>query len=175
MEAFKLFASGGQSIDEFARNIYIKNNLTQKFSETIQEIKNDLVRIRESSCDSLHQFDNKELIVTDVTIKSIDDFLIIIESIILHGLKEKLSFSRVLSPVKFTYNSPTSFSLQSNRSEPTFPDFWPIILILNHNQVNLSLKNLNNISTDVGRCRAWIRLVFYWKLKNLEIFKNFLF
>ena len=164
MEAFKYLASGGQStsIDEFAKNVYIKNNLTFKLEDVIRRIQHEFLRISESSSsyESLQQFEDQELIVTDVTLKSIDKFLILIESIILHGLKEKLTFSKVLSPVKLSYNSLTNsnrFQISNSKSLNNQPDFWPVILILNHNQVNLSLKNLNNINTDVGRCRAWIR------------------
>lgn len=163
MEAFKALATGGQStIDDFAKNVYIKNNLTNKLENTIRDIQREFLRLSESSdCDSLQQFENRELIVTDVTIRCIDEFLIIIESIVLHGLKEKLTFSkvgsRVLSPVRFNYSTSNRFSIQQLTASTNSPDFWPVVLILNHNQVNLSLKNLNNISTDVGRCRAWIR------------------
>lgn len=159
MEAFKLFASGGQStIDEFAKNVYIKNNLTNKLQDSVREIEGEFIKLSESGCDNLQQFENRELIVSDVTIKCIDEFLILLESIILHGLKEKLSFSKVLSPVKFSLNNSSNrFTIQPNKNVNNYPDFWPVILILNHNQVNLSLKNLNNINTDIGKCRAWIR------------------
>jgi len=165
MEAFKALATGGQStIDDFAKNVYIKNNLTNKLEQTIRAIQSEFLRLSDASdCETLQQFENRELIVTDITIRCIVDFLILIESILLHGLKEKLTFSKVglkvLSPVRFSYNQSTRSSTQSNiKSTNHSPDFWPVILILNHNQVNLSLKSLNNIITDVGRCRAWIRL-----------------
>lgn len=157
MEAFKAFASGQSTIDDFARNTFIKNNLTNKLENAIRDIQREFLRISESSeCETLQQFENLELIVTDVTIRCIDEFLAIVEAIVLHGLKEKLTFSKVLSPVR---QLAQSNRLQNSRqhSPTNNPDFWPVILILNHNQVNLSLKNLNNIATDVGRCRAWIR------------------
>lgn len=158
MEAFKAFASGQSTIDDFARNTFIKNNLTNKLEDVIRDIQREFLRISESSdCESLQQFENLELIVTDVTIRCIDEFLAIVEAIVLHGLKEKLTFSKVLSPVRQLAQSNRLQLQNSKHSSSNNPDFWPVILILNHNQVNLSLKNLNNIGTDVGRCRAWIR------------------
>ena len=161
MEAFKAFASGQSTIDDFARNTFIKNNLTNKLEDVIRDIQREFLRISESSdCETLQQFENLELVVTDVTIRCIDEFLAIVEAIVLHGLKEKLTFSRVLSPVRQLAQT-NRFQMQTGKSSKSSPannpDFWPVILILNHNQVNLSLKNLNNIVTDVGRCRAWIR------------------
>lgn len=69
----------------------------------------------------------------------------------LHGLKEKLSISRVTKSV-LSPRSPANF----NEAQYQL-DFWPIILILCHNQVSGSLMKLSNIYTDIGRCRAWLR------------------
>ncbi|OTF74389.1 hypothetical protein BLA29_008553 [Euroglyphus maynei] len=74
-------------------------------------------------------------------------FCDLIEAILLHGLKEKLSTT--VSNV---------FHHKSRPKNLFCLDFWPIIKILSHNEQSKHLKRLTQITTDVGRCRAWIRL-----------------
>jgi pleckstrin homology domain-containing family M member 1 len=59
-----------------------------------------------------------------------------LESVLLHGLKDTLS-SRFFS-------APSSF--------------WPVVLLISHRNSVAAVERLNQIKTDVGRCRAWLRL-----------------
>ncbi|XP_059474947.1 pleckstrin homology domain-containing family M member 1 [Neocloeon triangulifer] len=59
-----------------------------------------------------------------------------LEAVFLHGLRETFS-SRFLS-------APSSF--------------WPAVLFVSHKNSITAVEKLNQIRTDVGRCRAWLRL-----------------
>ncbi len=120
--------ASGSTVEDFARDVYIKSNLTIELNKNIKSL-----------IKTYNKSDNKLLIETQL----VTDFCDIIEAIFLHGLKEKLT-ARV-SHV-FSSNSVNQRSYQL--------DFWPIILILCHNEVSRNVKQLSNISTDIGRCRA---------------------
>lgn len=123
--------ASGSSIEHFARDVYLKSNLTTEMNRIIKSLQRN------------HMKDNKILMECDASISLCNT----LEAILLHGLKQKLTF-RVTSV--FSSGSP---SKQRNHAI----DFWPVILILCHNEVSRSLQQLKNIYSDVGRCRAWLR------------------
>lgn len=124
-------------MENYARDVYIKSNLTIELDKVINLIT------EESQIQSEDEDLNKILIETP----SVMLFCDIIEAIFLHGLKEK--FSTLVSNV---------FNSKSQPKNVFCLDFWPIIKILSHNEESKQLKGLSNINTDIGRCRAWLRL-----------------
>lgn len=134
MDSILRFATGLSSVENFARDVYIKSNLTIELDRAIKQL------LSENEFKS--QNDSRILIETP-TVSLLCDIL---EAILLHGLKEKLS-SRVSSVFSGKVQQKNAFSL----------DYWPIILILCHNEECRRLKQLKSISTDIGRCRAWLR------------------
>nr|CAI5857794.1 unnamed protein product [Callosobruchus analis] len=68
----------------------------------------------------------------------------IIEAMFLHGLKDTISlrFKRAVADV-------------DERPDPTF---WSPLLIISHKEIINQITNLSQITTEVGQCRAWIRL-----------------
>ncbi|EFA11621.2 pleckstrin homology domain-containing family M member 1 [Tribolium castaneum] len=67
-----------------------------------------------------------------------------IEAIFLHGLKDSLSkrFKRAIADV-------------DERPEPSF---WAPLLVISHRQIIDQITHLSQITSEVGQCRAWIRL-----------------
>ncbi|RWS31676.1 DUF4206 and RUN domain containing protein-like protein [Leptotrombidium deliense] len=130
MDSFWRLASGSSTIHDFAQDVYVKSNLTTQINSLVKQL--------------IVSVNDEKNILTEST-PNISNFLYCIEATFLHGLKEKLTLTKVLINKK----------RESNRHEL---DFWPVVLILSHNQVSDSLMKLVNITTDIGRCRAWIRL-----------------
>jgi hypothetical protein len=126
--------ASGSTVEDFARDVYIKSNLTIELNKNIKSL-----------IKTYNKSDNKLLIETQLVINFCD----IIEAILLHGLKEKLT-----ARVSHVFSSNSSVNQRSYQL-----DFWPIILILCHNEVSRNVKQLSNVSTDIGRCRAWLRSV----------------
>lgn len=137
MDSLVKFASGFSSAEEFARNVYIKSNLTTELDRVVKQ----LVSENDIRLDSENRF-----LYETPTILALCD---IIEAILLHGLKRKLS-SRVSNVFGGTPSPKNSYSL----------DYWRIIQILCHNEESKQLKQLTNVYTDIGRCRAWLRSAF---------------
>ncbi|XP_054280417.1 pleckstrin homology domain-containing family M member 1 [Macrosteles quadrilineatus] len=71
-------------------------------------------------------------------------FCTVLEAIFLHGIKESLVDKMVLA-----------MGDPDTRPEP---NFWPFLLVFSHRELIDQITGLNFISTDVGRCRAWLRL-----------------
>ncbi|KAH9416412.1 DUF4206, partial [Dermatophagoides pteronyssinus] len=147
MDSFIKFASGLSTVENYAHDVYIKSNLTIELDKVINQIMEENQRFNHSNPSSMNNenIENRFIVETPTVMLFCD----LIESILLHGLKEKLS-----TTVSNVFTS-------STRSRPKnlfCLDFWPIIRILSHNEQSKNLKCLKQISTDVGRCRAWIRL-----------------
>lgn len=68
----------------------------------------------------------------------------VIEAIFLHGLKDSIAhrFRKAISDV-------------DQRPEP---NFWSPLLIILHRESIEQIQQLKQITTDIGHCRAWIRL-----------------
>ena len=123
--------ASGSTVEEFAKDVYIKSNLTIELNKTIKCVVKCLT-----------DTETKLVIETEEVVTLCH----IVEAILLHGLKAKLT-SRVSSV----------FATSSPQPKPFRLDFWPIVLILCHNEVSQNVKRLSNVSTDIGRCRAWLR------------------
>ncbi|XP_025417866.1 pleckstrin homology domain-containing family M member 1 [Sipha flava] len=73
-----------------------------------------------------------------------DRFLANLEVLFLHGLKE-------------TFISQLSTVIGNNVDKNTDINFWHCLLILSPSGVVDQINSLKHVTTDVGRCRAWIR------------------
>lgn len=132
MDSIWRMAHGSSTaIQDFAKEVYIKSNLTTELSRNVKSLQKEHLDDKQITSDS----------------SAVSNLCNTIEAILLHGLKEKLK-ARVTSV--FSSNS-------FNSQRICQLDFWPVILILCHNNVSQSLVKLRNISTDIGRCRAWLR------------------
>lgn len=109
----------------------IKQSITTNLSNTVKEIQYAGVE------------ENKGNRVIDVT-EAANQLCTTIEAMFLHGLKDSLShrFKRALADV----------------DERPDPNFWAPLLVISHRQIIDQILNLSQITTEVGQCRAWVRL-----------------
>lgn len=70
----------------------------------------------------------------------------ILEALFLHGLKDSL-----LNQVTEALSGPDLHAMPQ-------PSFWGPLLVFSHRQIIDQIQNLSQITTEVGYCRAWIRL-----------------
>lgn len=145
MDTFYYLASGGSTVDDFAKDVYVRSNLTNHTRETIQKLLNDVYGGDQEEVINAGQKDVK--IITEISSSAVNELVSCFEACFLHGLKGKPFLNRVLGKT-------------AKSAQDIFMDFWSVILILSHNQVSESLAQLNNIKTDIGKCRAWLRLTF---------------
>ncbi|KAL1132193.1 hypothetical protein AAG570_010150 [Ranatra chinensis] len=68
----------------------------------------------------------------------------ILEAIFLHGLKQTLA-NRI------------SLAIADPDKRPE-PDFWSPLMVYSHRDVINQINKMSQITNDVGRCRAWLRL-----------------
>lgn len=68
-----------------------------------------------------------------------------VEAILIHGLKD-------------TFFSKARSALAGDLDQKPQPSFWPLILVLSHRDNIRQITDLQNVSTEVGQCRAWIRI-----------------
>ncbi|XP_074835393.1 pleckstrin homology domain-containing family M member 1 isoform X2 [Carettochelys insculpta] len=71
-----------------------------------------------------------------------------LEAVFIHGLKAK--FIKMEAGVKGRK--------LGGRAPLPQPVFWGLLKTITHRNIIFELENLSFISTDVGRCRAWLRL-----------------
>ncbi|KAI1300016.1 Pleckstrin homology domain-containing family M member 3 [Halotydeus destructor] len=145
MEAFMQMASRGSSVEQFAKEVHIKAQLTSRINGAVRALQHEYV------IDSgfMNHAPGIPIILAETSSPAVVDLCNYLEASLLHGLKEKLSLSRVTTAVLGPKSPPNDVNCQL--------DYWSVILILCHNQVSESLMKLSNITTDTGRCRAWLR------------------
>ncbi|KAJ8264613.1 hypothetical protein GJAV_G00151290 [Gymnothorax javanicus] len=94
----------------------------------------------------------KRYVTTDAVVTSEDAdanlLCCALEAVFVHGLKSK--YIRVESGGRS--------SKGGSRGPLPQPVFWTLLKTVTHRDVITELEHLNFISTDVGRCRAWVRL-----------------
>uniref|UniRef100_UPI00398E61CD pleckstrin homology domain-containing family M member 1 isoform X2 n=1 Tax=Pristiophorus japonicus TaxID=55135 RepID=UPI00398E61CD len=71
----------------------------------------------------------------------------VLESVFVHGLKSK-----------YVKTDGANRGRKGNRAPLPQPVFWTLLKSVTHRDVVTELEHLNFINTDVGRCRAWVRL-----------------
>lgn len=118
------------TIEEAARDIMIKRSLTKQLASSVHDLQQELV--------------NAEPVVTGGEAASRVCFCL--EAIFIHALKDNIV--KKMSSV---------FSNSASDRAPS-PDFWPVAMVYSHKDVLAQIAGLNQINTDVGRCRAWLRL-----------------
>ncbi|KAJ8913182.1 hypothetical protein NQ315_009019 [Exocentrus adspersus] len=109
----------------------IKQSITTQLSNSVKEIQYAGIEENKTN-NAVNIFEAASALCTTV------------EAMMLHGLKDSLThrFKRVIADVE-------------ERPEPSF---WPPLLVISHRQIVDQITNLSQISTEVGQCRAWIRL-----------------
>ncbi|XP_069606916.1 pleckstrin homology domain-containing family M member 1 [Ranitomeya imitator] len=109
----------------------VKQNITKKLSSSLRALQ-----IR--------------YVTTDDVITSDDDdanaLCVALEAVFIHGLKEK--FIRTQTDRR---NKGRHIPLPQ-------PAFWPLLKAVTHRDVITQLETISYISSDVGRCRSWLRL-----------------
>ncbi|CAG9759589.1 unnamed protein product [Ceutorhynchus assimilis] len=110
----------------------IKESITTNLSNTVKEIQYASVE---------ENISNKVIDMAEAA----NQLCTIIEAIFLHGLRDSLThrFKRVLADI-------------DEKPEP--PNFWSPLLVISHRQIIDQITKLNLINTEVGQCRAWVRL-----------------
>lgn len=116
------------TIEEAARDIVVKRSLTKQLAACVRDLQQELI--------------NAEPVVTGG--ESASRVCFCLEAIFIHGLKDNI--------VK------KMSSVFSNSEKLPTPDFWPVAMVYSHKDVLAQIAGLNQINTDIGRCRAWLRL-----------------
>lgn len=75
------------------------------------------------------------------------EFCAVIESIFLHGLKHS-----------FLSIGKNFFDFGSDVDKKPEPSFWPALLVISHRDVIQTINKSKQLQSEVGYCRAWIRL-----------------
>ncbi|CAH0776272.1 unnamed protein product [Bemisia tabaci] len=81
------------------------------------------------------------LVASNVT----DGLCTALEAIFIHGMKE-------------TFFNKMSFALSNDLDSLPQPNFWPALLVYSHREVIDQINKLSQVKTDIGRCRAWLRI-----------------
>lgn len=117
---------------------------------------NDCVKELQLKCTS----ERSNSLVND---EATNSFLWVLEAVFIHGLSN--SFLKATSPFASLLNSfsPTSsFASNPGRSDSSpavpNPSFWEFVLVFLHRDIIDQINSLHLIHTDVGRCRAWLRI-----------------
>ncbi|XP_059811676.1 pleckstrin homology domain-containing family M member 1 isoform X1 [Hypanus sabinus] len=120
---------------------------TSENSVTPREVKQ---RIKKKLAHSLKCL-QKRYVNTDSVVTSDDCdanlLCCVMESIFVHGLKSK-----------HIKTNGGKQGQRSSRAPLPQPVFWTLLKTVTHHDVVTELEQLNFINTDVGRCRAWVRL-----------------
>ncbi|CAG0898482.1 unnamed protein product [Cyprideis torosa] len=105
-----------------------------------------------------------------------NDLCVVVEAVFIHGLKpsrfgntsstagpRRRALTSLFQNLSSTppQPSPISVSMEQHQSgkQPPEPNFLPFLLTHLHRDIIEELFALSFVQTDVGRCRAWIRLV----------------
>ncbi|CAG9855328.1 unnamed protein product [Phyllotreta striolata] len=111
-------------------------------------LKKSIINQLSDSCKEIHYSnveENKSPRSSEISITEAANTLCsTIEALFLHGLRDTLThkFKKALSDF----------------DEQPDPSFWPPLLVISHRQIIDQITNLSQITTEVGQCRAWIRL-----------------
>ncbi|EEC15179.1 conserved hypothetical protein [Ixodes scapularis] len=117
-------------------------------SPTIEEAARDIMIKRSLTkhlAKCVHDLQQQLINADDVVIggENVSNVCFCLEAIFIHGLKDTLA---------------KKMSSVFNSGNEKIPDFWPVAMVYSHKNVLAHINNLSQITTDVGRCRAWLRL-----------------
>lgn len=117
------------TIEEEARETLMKKSLTDQLGQAIRSLQQENIE------------KNAPVVGGDNSIRVCN----CLEAIFIHGLKDRLV-------------SKVSAVFSNNNDKMPEPNFWPLITVYSHKDVLSQINHLTQINTDVGRCRAWLRL-----------------
>lgn len=117
------------TIEEAARDIMIKRSLTKHLAKCVHDLQQELINADNAVIGG----------------ENVSNVCYCLEAIFIHGLKDTIA--KKMSSV---------FS-SANERTPS-PDFWPVAMVYTHKNVLSQINGLSQITTDVGRCRAWLRM-----------------
>lgn len=129
MSFFKSVASG---FTIRSRDTILKESLINNLSECVKDIQYN------------NQFEENFHSVLGST-DSTNTLCMALEAVFLHGLKD--TFLRKAKNV-----------LSGDPDHRPQPNFWPLILVLSHRQNIDQISSLPQINTEIGQCRAWLRI-----------------
>ncbi|KAB0800998.1 hypothetical protein PPYR_05352 [Photinus pyralis] len=113
------------------RQTLIKDSIITQLSNSVKEIQ--LYHMGDTiSSDSLQMNEAESALCA------------VIEAMFLHGLKDSL-----------VHQARRAITDLDERPEPSF---WAPLLIISHKQNINQIENLSQITTEIGQCRAWIRM-----------------
>ncbi|KAL0895529.1 hypothetical protein ABMA27_011636 [Loxostege sticticalis] len=129
MSFFKNVASG---FTIRSRDTILKESLINNLSECVKDIQYS------------NQFEENFHSVLGST-DSTNTLCVALEAVFLHGLKDTL--------LRKAKNA-----LAGDSDHRPQPNFWPLILVLSHRQNIDQISSLPQINTEIGQCRAWLRI-----------------
>lgn len=129
MSFFKNVAS---SFSVRSRDAILKDSLISNLSECVKDIQYN------------NQFEENFHSVLGST-DSTNTLCTALEAVFLHGLKD--TFLRKAKNV-----------LSGDPDHRPQPNFWPLVLVLSHRQNIDEISSLPQINTEIGQCRAWLRI-----------------
>lgn len=129
MSFFKSVASG---FTTRSRDSILKESIINNLSESVKDIQYN------------NQFEENFHSVLGST-DSTSTLCMALEAVFLHGLKDTL--------LRKAKNALTGDSDQQPE-----PNFWPLVLVLSHRQNIDQISLLPQINTEIGQCRAWLRI-----------------
>lgn len=153
MSFFKNVASG---FTIRSRDSILKETLINNLSESVKEIQFG------------NQFEENFHSVLGSN-DSTNTLCMALEAVFLHGLKDT-----------FLKKAKNAFTGDSDQQPQ--PNFWPLVLVLSHRQNIDQISSLPQINTEIGQCRAWLRIALnecllssYMStlLKNISAIKPF--
>lgn len=139
-----------------SRDTILKESLINNLSECVKDIQYN------------SQFEENFHSVLGST-DSTNTLCMALEAVFLHGLKDTF-----LRKAKNVISGDPDYRPQSS--------FWPLILVLSHRQNIDQISSLPQINTEIGQCRAWLRialnecLLFSYMstlIKNISAIKPF--
>ncbi|XP_075690690.1 pleckstrin homology domain-containing family M member 1 [Rhinoderma darwinii] len=112
-----------------------------------RDVKQNITRKLSSSLRALQM----RYVTTDDVITSDDDdangFCVALEAVFIHGLNVKF----IRTQTDRRKNKGRGIALPQ-------PAFWPLLKAVSHRDVIAQLEAISYITSDVGRCRSWLRL-----------------
>ncbi|XP_032430557.1 pleckstrin homology domain-containing family M member 1 isoform X2 [Xiphophorus hellerii] len=117
--------------------------------ETLQEAK-DVKQIKDKLAQSLKAL-QKRYVTSDAVVTSEDEnanlLCSALEAIFIHGIKSK-----------YIRSEAGGRNRKGDRGVLPQPYFWSLLKTVTHRDVITELEKISYLGTDVGRCRAWLRL-----------------
>ncbi|KAJ2946257.1 hypothetical protein O0L34_g12295 [Tuta absoluta] len=115
-----------------SRDTILKESLINNLSECVKDIQYN------------NQFEENFHSVLGST-DSTNSLCTALEAVLLHGLKD-------------TFLKKAKNVLAGDLDHRPQPNFWPLVLVLSHRQNIDQISSLPQINTEIGQCRAWLRI-----------------